>query len=49
MCGRYICPDQAAIERAWQIKRGSGIPFPRRYNVLPTTLVQILRRVAGAD
>jgi putative SOS response-associated peptidase YedK len=49
MCGRYVSPDQAAIEREWRIGRGNSNPFPRRYNVLPTTLVPILRRAAGVD
>src|ERR1043166_7978141 len=43
MCGRYVSPDQAAIEREWHIGRGSGNPFPRRFNVAPTTQVPILR------
>lgn len=34
---------------AWQIRRSSGMPFPRRYNVLPTTLVPIIRRDLVAD
>ncbi|MGD9953104.1 MAG: SOS response-associated peptidase [Burkholderiales bacterium] len=42
MCGRYVSPDQAAIERAWQIRRSSGLDFPRRFNVQPTTDVPIL-------
>jgi len=44
MCGRYVSPEQAAIERAWQLRRDDGNPFPRRFNVQPTTLVPILRR-----
>jgi hypothetical protein len=30
MCGRYVSPDRAAIERAWQIVRSDGNPFGRR-------------------
>lgn len=44
MCGRYVSPEQAAIERAWHVGRDGGNPFPRRFNVQPTTLVPILRR-----
>ena len=44
MCGRYVSPDEAAIERAWHVGRGNNEPFPRRYNVQPTTAVAILRR-----
>ena len=34
---------QAAIERAWQVGRGNSNPFGRRYNVLPTSEIPILR------
>lgn len=50
MCGRYVSPEQAAIERAWHIGRHNNNPFlRRRFNVLPTTNVPILRRASGAD
>jgi putative SOS response-associated peptidase YedK len=49
MCGRYVSPDTAAIERAWQIGRRSGNPYPRRFNVAPTSQVQIVRRAVDAD
>jgi len=49
MCGRYVSPDQASIERAWQIHRSSGLSFQQRYNVLPTTLVPIIRRAPDVD
>jgi putative SOS response-associated peptidase YedK len=42
MCGRYVSPDRAAIERAWQIVRSDGNPFALRYNVQPTTIVPVL-------
>lgn len=35
MCGRYVSPDQAAIERHYQLGQGRGDPFPARYNVTP--------------
>lgn len=47
MCGRYVHPDQAAIERGWHIGRGQGNPFAARYNVAPTSLVPMLRWHAG--
>lgn len=47
MCGRYVSPDQASIERAWQIRRDSGLSFPRRFNVQPTTVVPLLYLDAG--
>lgn len=43
MCGRYVSPDTAAIERAWQIGRTNSNPFRRRFNVAPTMQVPILR------
>ncbi len=49
MCGRYVSPEQAAIERAWHIGRTNSNPFRRRYNVLPTTQVPIIRRAADTD
>lgn len=42
MCGRYVSPEQASIERAWKIDRTHSNPFPRRFNVQPTTAVPIL-------
>lgn len=43
MCGRYVSPDEAAIERAWHIGRHNNNPFKRRFNVAPTALVPLLR------
>ena len=42
MCGRYVSPEQAAIERAWRIGRASGNPLARRFNVAPTDPVPLL-------
>lgn len=47
MCGRYVSPDQASIERAWQIRRSSGLDFPRRFNVQPSTDVPLLLHDSG--
>jgi putative SOS response-associated peptidase YedK len=41
MCGRYVSPEQAAIERYWHLGQGHN-PFPRRFNVAPTVMVPIL-------
>ena len=39
MCGRYVSPEQAAIEREWHIGRHNqpmlSEPFSARYNVTP--------------
>jgi len=48
MCGRYVSPEQASIERAWRIDRTNGNPFPRRFNVQPTTAVPVLMIEDGA-
>jgi putative SOS response-associated peptidase YedK len=42
MCGRYVTPDEAAIERLWNLTK--GIPaFPRSWNVAPGATVPLLR------
>ena len=43
MCGRYVHPDAAAIERVWHVGRVNSNPFGWRYNVLPTSSVPMLR------
>jgi putative SOS response-associated peptidase YedK len=43
MCGRYVSPETAEIERAWELRRRSPNLFPRRYNVAPTLPVQVIR------
>jgi putative SOS response-associated peptidase YedK len=45
MCGRYVSPEQAAIERAFRIGRHSGDPFKRKFNVFPSDTVPFLRRL----
>ena len=42
MCGRYVSPDEAAIEREWHIGRGNNTPFRTRFNTSPTTRVPLL-------
>src|SRR5258708_4078402 len=44
MCGRYVSPSEAEIERFWHIGRHNNNPFGPRYNVSPTTPVPMLRR-----
>lgn len=43
MCGRYVSPDTASIERAWHIGRINSNPFPRHFNVAPTSTVPLIR------
>jgi len=49
MCGRYVHPDAAAIEREWHVGRDDGNPFARRFNVVPTSTVPMLRRDPRSD
>lgn len=42
MCGRYVSPDEASIEREWHVGRDQGNPLPRRFNTSPTTAIPIL-------
>ena len=48
MCGRYVSPEQAAIERAWRIARATGNLPARRFNVAPTDPVPLLALDHGA-
>ena len=53
MCGRYVSPDAAALERMWQIDRRWCCCFPRKLfqtemfsiavpaDKMPQTLVQL--------
>jgi SOS response associated peptidase (SRAP) len=43
MCGRYVSPEEAEIERFWHIGRPNNNPFGRRFNVAPTLIIPILR------
>ncbi len=42
MCGRYVSPDTAAIERQWQLQRSVTTPFAARFNVAPASEVPVL-------
>lgn len=43
MCGRYVAPDEAAMERYWHIgARNSGRWIRRVFNVAPTMTVPIV-------
>jgi putative SOS response-associated peptidase YedK len=44
MCGRYVSPDDAAVERYFTIDRRTPHPLARHFNVAPTTLVPIVRK-----
>jgi putative SOS response-associated peptidase YedK len=43
MCGRYVSPDEAAMERYWRIGAGNSGRWIRRvYNVAPTMTVPVV-------
>jgi putative SOS response-associated peptidase YedK len=44
MCGRYVSPDEAAIEREFNLAR-SEWQFPPSFNVAPTQNVPVIRSV----
>ena len=44
MCGRYVSPEQAAIERAFAVTMPL---FDRSYNVAPTQTVPVVRLREG--
>jgi putative SOS response-associated peptidase YedK len=46
MCGRYVSPDEASIEREFNLVHQEW-QFPSSFNVAPTQQVPILREIAG--
>ncbi len=46
MCGRYVSPDEASIEREFDLP-ASGWSFPRSFNVAPSQSVPVIRREDG--
>jgi putative SOS response-associated peptidase YedK len=46
MCGRYVAPDEAAIEREFNLVH-SEWQFPSSFNVAPTQNVPVVRSVEG--
>ena len=42
MCGRYVSPDEASIEREFNLVRAEW-RFPPSYNVAPTDDVPVVR------
>jgi putative SOS response-associated peptidase YedK len=47
MCGRYVAPDEAAIEREFHLVR-TAWQFPESYNVAPSQEVPVVRQEDGA-
>jgi len=48
MCGRYVSPDDAAIEREFNLVRAEW-QFPASYNVAPTDDVPVVRMNKEGD
>lgn len=46
MCGRYVSPDEATIEREFTLVRAEW-RFPPSFNVAPTQRVPIIRSIDG--
>jgi putative SOS response-associated peptidase YedK len=50
MCGRFVSPEERALERAFDLgRRDNPNPFARRYNVFPTDTIPFLRQHANSD
>jgi len=50
MCGRFVSPEERALERAFELgRRDNPNPFARRYNVCPTDTIPFLRQPANAS
>src|SRR5277367_938368 len=47
MCGRYVSPDEASIEREFNLVRTEW-QFPPSFNVAPTQAVPVVREIEGA-
>lgn len=46
MCGRYVSPEEVAIEREFDLVH-SEWKFPQSYNVAPTQIVPVVRDIDG--
>ncbi len=48
MCGRYVSPDDAAIEREFNVMRSAGMEIQASFNVVPSYDVPVVRNIDGA-
>lgn len=46
MCGRYVSPDQASIEREFNLLRAEW-QFPANFNVAPSLMIPAIRAARG--
>ena len=50
MCGRFVSPEERALERAFDLgRRDNPNPFARRFNVFPTDTIAFLRLPSNSD
>ena len=50
MCGRFVSPEERALERAFDLgRRDNRNPFARRYNVFPTDTIPFLRLPSSSE
>src|SRR5258708_11533912 len=50
MCGRFVSPEEATIERYWHLgRKNNPNPFARRFNVFPTDTIPFLRLPSNSD
>ncbi len=47
MCGRYVSPDDAAIEREFELVRSSGMEILPSFNVAPSQSAPVVRSING--
>jgi putative SOS response-associated peptidase YedK len=47
MCGRYVSPDDAAIEREFNLVHSPGFVLPASFNASPSQLLPVVRCVEG--
>ncbi|HEY6722212.1 MAG TPA: SOS response-associated peptidase family protein, partial [Burkholderiales bacterium] len=50
MCGRFVSPEEAEVERFWHLGRhNKRNPFAGSFNVFPTDTIQFLRLPSNSD
>ncbi len=50
MCGRFVSPEERALERAFEFgRRDNPNPLARRFNVFPTDTIAFLRMPSNSD
>jgi putative SOS response-associated peptidase YedK len=47
MCGRYVSPDDAAIEREFNLVHSPGLKLRASFNAAPSQLLPVVRSVEG--